>query len=95
MTINKFQRSMLTFDLSAKSVILESHQYKKNIVFSQTIGSIELKIRVKTPYDTLAKIYTKHFGHMTKMTTMPIYGKKTFKIFFSRTRRQVTLGLGM
>ena len=25
--INKFQRSMLTFDLSAKLLILESHQY--------------------------------------------------------------------
>ena len=27
--INKFQRSRLTFDLSAKSLILESHQYIK------------------------------------------------------------------
>ena len=43
----------------------------------------------------LAKIYTKYFGHMTKMATMPLYGKNPLKIFFSRTRRQVTLGLGM
>ena len=27
--LNKFQRSRLTFDLSAKSLILESHQYIK------------------------------------------------------------------
>ena len=27
--INKFQRSRLTFDLSAKSLIFESHQYIK------------------------------------------------------------------
>ena len=89
MAINKFQRSRLTFDLSAKLLILESHQY--DIVFSQTIGPIELKFHVKTLY---AKIYTKYFGHMTKMTTMPIYGKNPLKIF-SRTRKSVTLGLGM
>ena len=28
-----------------------------------------------TPYDKLAKIYTKYYGHMTKMAAMPIYGK--------------------
>ena len=58
MAINKFQRSRLTFDLSAKSLILESHQYIKT-VFSKTIGSIELKFHVKTPYDKLAKICAK------------------------------------
>ena len=94
MAINKFQRSRLTFDLSAKSLILESHQYIKT-VFSQTIGLIELKFHVKTPYDKLAKIYSKYFGHMTKMTGTPIYGKNPLKIVFSRTRRPVTLGLGM
>ena len=30
---------------------------------------------MKTPYDSLAKIYTNCTGHMTKMATMPIYGK--------------------
>ena len=59
----------------------------------QTIGPIELKFHVKIPYAKLAKIYTKYFGHMTKMTAMPIYGKNSLKIF--RTRRPVTLGLGM
>ena len=48
-----------------------------------------------TPFDKLAKIYTKNLGQMTKMTATPIYGKKTLKIFFSRTRRPVTLRLGM
>ena len=61
------------------------------MVFSQTIGPIELKFHVKTPYDKLAKIYVKYFGHMTKMTAMPIYGKNPLKIFFSRTRRLMTL----
>ena len=50
---------------------------------------------MKTPYDKLAKIYAKYFGHMTKIATTPIYGKKHLKIFFSITRRPVILGLGM
>ena len=65
------------------------------ILFSQTIGPIELEFHVKTPYDKLAKICAKYFGHMTKMTATPIYGKNPLKIFFSRTSRPVTLGLGM
>ena len=40
-------------------------------------------------YDKLAKMYAKYFGHMTKMTATPIYGKNHLKIFFSRTRRPV------
>ena len=92
MAINKFQRSSLTFQLS------RSYWSPINIlkhVFSQTIGPIELKFDVKTPYDKLAKICTKYYGHMTKMTATPIYGKNPLKIFFSGTRRPVTLGLGM
>ena len=33
-------------------------------------------------------------GHMTKMATMPIYGKKASKIFFSRTRNLIILKVG-
>ena len=50
---------------------------------------------MKTPYDKLAKIYAKYFGLMTKMAATPIYGKNHLKFFFSRTRRPMTLGLGM
>ena len=50
---------------------------------------------MKTPFDKPAKIYAKYFGHMTKMAATPIYGKNLLKIFFSRTRRPVTLRLGM
>ena len=35
-----------------------------------------------TPFDKLAKIYTKNLGHMTKMTATPIYGKKPLKSSF-------------
>ena len=31
----------------------------------------------------LAKIYTNCTGHMTKMATMPIYGKNPLNVFFS------------
>ena len=71
MAINKFQRSKLTFDLSAKPLILEFHQYIKT-VFSETIRPIELKFHMKTPYNM---IYANCFGHMTKMADVPIYGK--------------------
>ena len=94
MVINKFQRSMLTFDLSVKVAHIGVPSIYQNTVFSQTIGPILLKFHVKTPYDKLAKIYTKYFGHMTKMTATPIYGKNPLKNFFSRTR-PVTFGLGM
>ena len=50
---------------------------------------------MKTPYNKLAKIYANCYGHMTKMADMPIYGKNPLKIFFSRTKRLMTLGLGM
>ena len=50
---------------------------------------------MKTPYKKVAKIYTNCLGHLTKMADMPIYGKNPLKIFSSRTRRLMTLGLGM
>ena len=56
---------------------------------------MELKFHVKTPYAKLAKIYSKYYGHMAKMAATPIFGKNPLNIFFSRTRRPVTLGLGM
>ena len=41
------------------------------------------------------KVYINGQGHMTKMAAMAINSKKTFKIFFSRTRRSVILKLGI
>ena len=93
--MNKFQRSRLTFALSAKVAHIVVKSIYKNIVFSQTIGPIELKFHVETPYDKSAKLYTKCVGHMTKMATTPIYGKTFKKSSSTRTRRPVTLRLGM
>ena len=95
MAINKFQRSRLTFALSAKVAHIVVPSIYLNIVFSQTLGPIELKFHVKTPYVMLVKICINYFGHMTKMAATPIYGKNPLKIFFSRTRKLMTLKLGM
>ena len=75
MAINKFQRSMSTFDLSAKVTHIGVHSTYQNMVFSGTTRPIELKFHMKTLYDRLAKIDTNGFGHMIKMATTPIYGK--------------------
>ena len=75
MAINKFQSSRLTFALSAKVTHIVVPSINLNIVFSQTIGQIELKFHVKTSNDKLVKIYTKHFYHMAKIAATPIYGK--------------------
>ena len=79
MTINKFQRSWLTFDLSTKAAHIGVPSIYYNIVFSEMIGPIELKFHMKTPYNKLAKIYANCYGHMTKMADMLIYGKTLLK----------------
>ena len=79
MAINKFQRSRLTFNFSAKVAHIGFPSTHQNIVSSETTRPFELKFHMKTPYDRLAKIYTNCTGHMSKMATMPIYGK--FKLF--------------
>ena len=75
MAINKFQRSRLTFNFSAKVAHIGVPSTHQNIVSSETTRPFELKFHIKTPYDRLAKIYTKCTGHMTKMATTHIYGK--------------------
>ena len=74
-SISKFQRSRLTFDLLAKGAHIGVPLTYLNIVFSETTRSIELKFHMTTPYDWLTKICTNCYGHMTKMAATPIYGK--------------------
>ena len=95
MTTNKFQRSRLTFDLSAKVAHIGVPTMYCNIVFTETIRPIELKFHKKTTCDQLAKIDTNCSGHMAKMADIRIYHKNPLKIFFSRTRRVMTLVLGI
>ena len=91
MAINKFQRSRLNFDLSAKVAHIGVPSTYQNIVFSEITWPIELKFHMKTPYDRLAIIYTNCSSHMTKMATTPIYGKNPLNIFFSGTKRPMAL----
>ena len=95
MAINKFQRSRLTFYFSAKVAHIGVPLTHQNIVSSETTRPFELKFHMKTPYDRLAKIFTNCTGHMIKMVTTPIYGKKPLNVFFSGTKRPMALGLGM
>ena len=95
MAINKFQRSRLTFNFSAKVAHIGVPSTHQSIVYSETTRQFELKFHMKTPYDRLAKIYTNCTGHMTKMATTPIYGKNPKNVLFSGTKRPMALGLGM
>ena len=95
MAIYKFQRSRLTFDLSAKVAHIEVSSTYLNIVFSETTRSIEIKIHMTTPYHWLARIYKNCYGQMTKMATKPIYGKNYLNISFSGTKTPMALGLTM
>ena len=95
MAINKFQRSRLTFNFSAKVAQIGVPSTHQIIVSSETTRPFELKFHMKTPYARLAKIYTKCTGHLTKMATTPIYGKNPLNVFFSGTKRPMALGLGM
>ena len=88
MAINKFQRSRLTSDLSAKVTHIGVPSTYLNIVFSETTRPMEIKFHMTTPYDWLAKFYTNFYGHMTKMATKPIYGKNYLNIFPLEPKRQ-------
>ena len=95
MAINKFQRSRLTFNFSAKVAHIGVPSTHQNIISSETTRPFELQFHMKTPYDRLAKIYINCTGHMTKMAKMPIYGKNPSNVFLSGTKRPMALGLGM
>ena len=65
-----------------------------NISF-ETTGPVEAKFHVEPPWDGGTKVCSNDTGHMTKMATMPIYGKNVKKIFFSGTKTPITLKLSM
>ena len=81
-------------DFIMKCTIFEEHS-SSCVVYSRFSGALFPVLMIDGAYDRLAKIYAKYFGHMTKMAATPIYGKNPLKIFFSRTGRLMTLGLGM
>ena len=50
-----------------------------NIFSSETLGPIEAKFHVEPPWERTTKVCSNGPGHMTRMATMPIYGKKVKK----------------
>ena len=44
------------------------------------------------PYDKLAKLFTKYFGHITKMAAMPIYAKH-FNTLLRQNQKADVLGM--
>ena len=50
-----------------------------SIIFFKTTRPIEAKFQMEPSWDRGTKIYSNGQGHMTKMATMPIYGKNLKK----------------
>ena len=60
------------------------HVYFHNIQTPtlKPLGQSKPKFYVKHLEDGVTNVYINNPGNMTKMTTMPIYGKNPLKIFF-------------
>ena len=72
------------------------YTYKNsNRIFSETTGPFWTKFCMKAFRFKEMKIWRHDAGHMTKMATMPIYGKNPSKIFFSRTDGPIFTKPGM
>ena len=74
--------------------VVPRHPHSSNI-FSETTGPIKVKFHMELLLDGGTKICSNGPGHLTKMAAMSIYGKNLKKIFFSGTKRPMTLNLGM
>ena len=66
-----------------------------NIFSSETSGPIKVKFHMEPPRDGGMKVCSTGPGHMTKVAAMLIYGKNLKKIFYSGTKRPMTLKHGM
>ena len=53
------------------------------------------KFYVEPPWARGTKVCINGLNHITKMTAMPIYGKKPSKILFSGTGGPISMKLGM
>ena len=59
-----------------------------NIFSSETIGLIEAKFHVEPPWDRGTKICSNDPGHITKLATIPLYGKNHKKSSFLEPKGQ-------
>ena len=80
---------------TSSSVVVRRRPHSLNIFSSETTGPIKVKFHTELLWDGGTKVCSNGPGHMTKMAAMAIYGKNLKKIFFSGTKRPMTLNLGM
>ena len=69
--------------------------YHLKIFFFKIVWPIKAKFYRKHLYKGDTNVLINNPGHMTKMATMPIYGKTPSKIFFSGTDGQISRKLFM
>ena len=60
--------------MSLASVV--RHPYFLNIFSSESAWPIKVKFHIEPSWDRGTKVCSNGPGHMTKMTAMPMYGKK-------------------
>ena len=77
MNFYKYQRSRSFTDLCPGCLRFNIFNFS-----SKTAGLIETKFHVEPVWDEELKVCAWNLGHMTKMATMPFYGKNPLKIFF-------------
>ena len=51
-------------------------QGPSNLLFSETVGSLETRFHMEANGSPETKIFSSEFGHMTEMAPHAIYGKK-------------------
>ena len=66
-----------------------------NFFSLETAKPNKAKFHVESPWDRGTKVCSNSPGHMTNMAALPIYGKNLKKIFFSGTKKPITLTAGM
>ena len=91
MNLYEYQRSRSFIDLHPRSLRFTF----SNFFSLETSRPIETKFHMEPPWDRGMKVCSNGLSHMTNMATMPIYGKKLKKIFFSGTKRPMNLKIGM
>ena len=92
MKLYEYQRSRSLIDLGPN----HSDSIFLNFFSSITTRPPEAKFHVEPAWDGGTKSCSNGRGHMmTKIATMPIYGKNTLKIFFSEIDRLMTLKLSI
>ena len=66
-----------------------------NFISLETARPIEAKFHMEPPWDREMKVNIYCLCRVIKKATMPIYSKKTLNIFFSGTKKSMSLTFGL